>query len=120
MYNRMLANILAALLFWAVGGPVPPTATASSADREPLNHIIEIYKFKFKAPELPIKPGDTVTWINRDLAPHTATAKDKSWTSPRLRQGEEWTLVITESTFDKYFCKYHPAMKASLALGGSG
>lgn len=77
-------------------------------------HIIEIHKMKFITKSLKVKLGDQVTWINKDLVPHTATASDKSWDSGRLKKGESYTLTITDQTELDYFCLYHRQMKASL------
>lgn len=77
-------------------------------------HIIEIHKMKFTAKFLKVKLGDQVTWINKDVVPHTATASDKSWDSGHLKKGESYTLTITNQTELDYFCLYHRQMTASL------
>ncbi len=82
-------------------------------------HTIEIHKFKFSQPELDVKVGDEVTWINMDIVPHTATALDKSWDSGRLKKGESFTLKITDKTSLDYFCLYHRQMKAKLIQSSS-
>lgn len=77
---------------------------------------IEITGFEFVMSEnVTLKPGDTVVFINLDLAPHTATALDKSWDSGSLSKGESWRLEITPETALDYFCRFHPAMRASLS-----
>ena len=77
-------------------------------------HIIEIQAFKYVPDRLTVSPGDTITWINRDLAPHTATALDRSWDTKRLKKGERMSIVITQTTKLAYFCRFHPHMKALL------
>ena len=77
-------------------------------------HIIEIQAFKYVPDRLTVSPGDTITWINRDLAPHTATALDRSWDTKRLKKGERMSIVITKTTKLAYFCRFHPHMKALL------
>ena len=98
--------------------PVPPVkpkaAVIKPADEN--THIIEIHKMKFQTKILDVKIGDTVTWINKDVVPHTATAKDKSWDSGRLKKGESFTLTITDETALDYFCFYHRQMKAALFI----
>lgn len=79
-------------------------------------HVIEIHKMKFQAKMLDVKIGDTVTWINKDIVPHTVTASDKSWDSGRLKKGESFTLTITGQTKLDYFCFYHRQMKAKLTI----
>jgi heme/copper-type cytochrome/quinol oxidase subunit 2 len=60
--------------------------------------------------------GDTVTFVNKDAAPHTATAEDKSWDSGNLNQGDSWTLKVEKVGTFKYICTYHPTMKGTLIV----
>ena len=78
------------------------------------SHIVHIRNLQFSPGDLVVAPGDTVTWINHDLAPHTITADDKSWSSGRLDSDDRWELVVHEGTRETYFCRYHPSMKARL------
>ena len=77
-------------------------------------HIIEIQAFKYVPDRLTVETGDTITWINRDLAPHTATATDRSWDTKRLKKGERMSIVVTKTMKLEYFCRFHPHMKARL------
>lgn len=79
-------------------------------------HIVEIKQFKFIPEQLTVRPGDTIKWINRDIAPHTATAKDRTWDTKRLKKGEAMSIVVTKAMKTDYFCLYHPHMKAKLIL----
>lgn len=88
------------------------TSTVEAAE----NHQIDIQRLKFTIKELEVRLGDTVTWTNLDIAPHTATAKDKSWDTGTLKKGESKTLTITEGFSPDYYCRFHPNMKASLKL----
>ena len=80
------------------------------------DHTIEIKSFKFVPNTLIVQPGDTITWINRDIAPHTATAQDKSWDTGRLKKDQSYKLVVTPETNKDYVCRFHPQMKARLEL----
>jgi len=88
---------------------------AVPADQQ-TTHVIEIYRLKFQTKLLNVKIGDTVTWINKDVVPHTATANDKSWDSGRLNKGERFSLTIRDQTSLDYFCLYHRQMKAKLVM----
>ncbi len=88
----------------------------STMPSEQADHVIEIYKMKFQTKVLNVKISDTVTWINKDIVPHTVTAKDKTWDSGQLKKGERFTLTITGQTSLDYFCYYHKQMKAKLVL----
>ncbi len=95
-----------------------PTHVGAIVD-EHNSFIIEIYKMKFQSKIMSVRIGDKVTWINRDIVPHTATAIDKSWDSGQLKAGEKYTLTITSQTGLDYFCLYHRQMKAKLVLDKS-
>jgi plastocyanin len=88
----------------------------SASEYAAQDHIVEIHKFKFQTILLDVKVGDTVTWINKDIVPHTATALDKSWDSGRLKKDESFTLTITDETSLEYFCAFHRQMKAAFKL----
>ena len=78
--------------------------------------VIEIRQFKF-TPNAPIvSPGDVIIWQNKDIVPHTVTATDKSWDSGKINAGGEWQMVIEGDLFERYFCRFHPAMKARLMV----
>ena len=108
----VLAGTVAAIAATVFGSRLPRSAKA--AERAPKVHRVEIKRFKFKPKKLEIRPGDTITWINLDLVPHTATAKDKSWDTGKLRKGESKSIVITEPMTLAYFCRFHPNMKAQI------
>lgn len=81
-----------------------------------LTHRVNIKGFEFAPSVLKVKPGDTVTWINRDIAPHTATARDGSWDTGRLNKGQSATIIVTNDFSSAYFCRFHPMMEASIEV----
>lgn len=104
---------IATALFVAI-----PFIVTAHADQEPTGHLIEIRGFEYEVLQAVPKPGDTVTWINRDIAPHTATAIDGSWSTSELKQGESETITVTVDMQADYHCRYHPSMKSALPLTG--
>lgn len=80
-------------------------------------HFIEISELRFIPDNLPVKPGDTVTWINRDIVPHSATAIDNSWDTGTINLGESRSIVVTQKFNLRYFCPFHPSMQAQLDNG---
>jgi plastocyanin len=82
----------------------------------PRVHEVQIKGFKFVPDTLNVSVGDTIRWTNLDLAPHTATAIDGSWTTAKIVEGNTGELVVTAKTSGPYHCKYHPMMKATLTL----
>ena len=80
------------------------------------SHIIEITGLAFSIEKLSVKPGDTVTWANSDIVPHTATADDRSWDTGLIKPGEHTSIEIISGMTELYFCEYHPTMTASLVV----
>ena len=109
-----LMNAVAACA--AAAFPSVVAAEAVAAGDGASTHRIEIMGFEFAPSILKVKPGDTVTWINRDIAPHTATARDGSWDTGRLDRGQSATIAVTNDFSPVYFCRFHPMMKASLEI----
>lgn len=76
------------------------------------HHRIAIKDFKYLPTRLKVSVGDTITWTNYDIVPHTVTANDHSWDSQLIQQGQEWSLTISAAAQTSYYCRYHPTMKA--------
>ena len=85
---------------------------------EPQNeqHVVEIRNLEFTPKELKVTPGDTITWINYDVVPHTVTADDESWDSSLISAQGKWQMVVTADMYSSYFCRFHPTMKAKLEI----
>jgi plastocyanin len=62
-----------------------------------------------------VKAGDTVIWVNRDMVPHTATARDGSFDVVLAGRQSRQMRVTRSGTFAVY-CRYHPAMRITLAV----
>lgn len=83
-----------------------------SAAAGPVEHAVTITGFKFEPETVIAAPGDTVTWTNTDIVPHTATARDKSWDTGTIGRGKSKSLVIGDDHRTDYFCRFHPMMTA--------
>jgi plastocyanin len=77
---------------------------------------VAIEDFTYAPGNLRVPVGATVTWTNRDSAPHTATARDKSWDTGTLSKGERSSLTFDEPGEYAYYCTIHPDMKARLEV----
>jgi len=80
----------------------------------PRHHQVTIEGLAFSPSALAVHPGDTVTWTNRDIVPHTATGPDGRWDSGYLAAGAGYTVVIEASGTGEYRCAYHPTMTGTL------
>jgi plastocyanin len=80
----------------------------------PLTTWSRMHLFPY-VPALPsLQTGDVVPWLNEDIVPHTATGSDDSWDTGTIAAGESASVVITKAMTGGYYCRFHPAMLASL------
>jgi plastocyanin len=87
------------------------TAAASSG--------VIIKNFKYSPSTSSVHVGDTITWTNQDIAPHTATAKDGSFNTGTINKGKSGSHTFTTAGTFPYICSIHPSMKASVTVLGS-
>lgn len=59
----------------------------------------------------PLKVGDTIMFVNRDLFRHTVTAANNSFNLD-LMPGARGSLRINSKGRVAIYCKYHPGMRA--------
>lgn len=81
-----------------------------------LEVTVEIRNFAFEPGNLEIPAGATVTWVNRDAAPHDATADDKSWKTETLDRGERGSVTFDRPGEYFYYCSIHPSMQARVLV----
>jgi len=94
---------------------------AVAAQDGPRIVTVRMSRFAFVPEILEVQPGDTVVWVNEDLAPHTATANDGSWETDPLETDASAGIVFGAPGAFDYFCAFHPHMKGTvMVLGGSG
>ena len=82
----------------------------------PRKYVIEITGFEFKPASVALQAGDTVVFINRDVVPHTATARKNAWDTSTIAAGASASLVVNGKGRQDYFCRLHPAMTGRLNL----
>ena len=71
---------------------------------------VEIVKFAFAPAEIEIKAGQAIRFVNRDLAPHTATAGDASFDTGILGRDEAAVVSFPAGGSFPYFCRFHRHM----------
>jgi plastocyanin len=95
------------------------TALPGAREGEPTRtHTVVIEAMKFTPAELRIRPGERVVFQNKDLLPHTATAKEpKAFDSGLIKAGGSWTLQLGSGTQAiRYMCLYHPTMEGRIIV----
>lgn len=112
--RSVLNGTVAAFVVTAFTSILPSQTVAKG--RTPKKHIIKIQNFEFDPVSVNIQAGDMITWVNRDIAPHTATANDKSWDTGTLKTGQSKTIKFMKTMTNPYFCRFHPNMKAEINI----
>lgn len=100
----------------AVVATMSPANLARATSAPGNHHDVKIAKFKFQPDRLVVAPGDRITWTNLDIAPHTATANDRSWDTDKLKRNQSTTVTATADMKTVYFCRFHPMMKGALKI----
>ena len=87
--------------------PVAPLIPAAAA-----THVVVIDKMKY-APVPPLKVGDKVVFVNKDMFRHTVTASNNSFNLD-LMPGARGSLHINSAGHAVFYCKYHPGMRGTM------
>src|SRR5215212_2581479 len=108
MILRLAALSLVALVLFA------PTAGAQGK-----TSTVSIKNFAFDPPNATVAPGTTVTWVNNDQVPHTATANDGAFDSGTLQPGQSYSFAFDKPGTYAYHCNIHPYMTATVTVSGA-
>jgi plastocyanin len=105
---RLAALSLVALVLFA------PTAGAQGKTM-----TVSIKNFAFDPPNATVAPGTSVTWVNDDQVPHTATANDGAFDSGTLQPGQSYSFAFDKPGTYTYHCNIHPDMTATVSVSGA-
>jgi plastocyanin len=83
---------------------------------------VTIRQYCFGPTILRVAPGETVTWINKDAAPHTVVGANAVWGDfSTLRRTARVTYRFIRPGVYPYVCTYHPGMVGAVVVGdGTG
>jgi len=81
---------------------------------------VEIEDFAYDPDPVTIEEGGKVTWINRDSAPHTATAEDGSFDTGTLEEGKLGSASFKQAGTYGYVCSIHPEMEGTVEVVPAG
>jgi LPXTG-motif cell wall-anchored protein len=80
---------------------------------------VTIRDYAFSPRSVTVRPGDTVTWTNRDGVRHSATAEDGSFDTGLLARGENGEHTFREAGTYQYVCTPHPNMQGTVVVEGA-
>lgn len=106
------------LIFWsAVAGLPWMLAGALQAQTAALQALeYEIQNQAFQPAMIEASVGQVVRWTNRDLARHSVTSDDDSWTTAILAVGDAGAYIPNKAGVYAFHCKVHPRMKGVLVV----
>ena len=86
-------------------------APAASAEDAP---VVSILTMSYGSAQTEVLTGDTVSWRNDSVQPHTVSASDGSWTSERLVAHSSFSRRFETAGTVDYYCQIHPGMRAQV------
>ena len=92
-------------------GSSGPTPSAHAGTTE-----VRMAGSRFAPLDITVSVGASVTWINDDSLPHTATATDRSWSSGNLAPGDRYSRAFAVAGTYPYVCIYHPWMRGTITV----
>ncbi len=97
-------------------GKSEPDIIESTMVSAPVDSAKASLQITFEPEKIRVNLGDTVTWINDDLAVHTVTSVDEIFDSGIMKPKETFMYTFEESeTFD-YLCVLHPWMTGTVIV----
>ena len=91
-----------------------PLGSASEPSTGVSTHTVTIENMLFNPAELTVHRGDRIVWVNKDLFPHTATAKDKTFDSGAIESNGSWTFKADKAGDYPYGCTFHQTMNGQI------
>jgi plastocyanin len=80
---------------------------------------VNIASFEFRPRTVTVEAGGTITWVNRDKAPHTATSDEgaaATFDTERLIRGESKQIAFEKPGDRPYHCIFHPFMRGTVRV----
>lgn len=101
------AVVALGLMSWA--------AAAAAAD-----HRVVIDGMAFTPRVVTVRPGDTITWVNKDMFVHNVTAATAGIKSGDLKPGQSWRHEVGQAESFDYLCTLHPVMTGRVEVEAKG
>jgi plastocyanin len=111
--------LLAVGVFGACSGPKTSSAPAAPAAQARVTIVSDAATIgAFTPPSVMVSVGQTVAWAFQDTNPHTVTADDDSFTSPKggLANGRTYSHTFDKAGTYKYHCFIHPQMLGTVVV----
>lgn len=77
---------------------------------------VEIGDYKYRPETVSVPSGATVTWMNGDHDPHTATEDSDAWDTQVIGPDESTALIFDGPADYDYYCTLHPYMTGRIIV----
>ena len=102
---------LSRLSYHDVNHPIAITDVPLESDMSSASALdVTVDNFSFAPAHTSVAAGSTVTWTNRDDAPHTIVSTERAFKSPALDTDERFSHRFDTPGEYRYFCSIHPKM----------
>ncbi len=113
--RALRAALLAAGLGAACGTALAVCVAPSLAQNA--SGTVRIDNFTFNPPQLTVKAGTTVTWVNKDDIPHGIASSSNAFVkSKALDTDDSYSFTFTTPGTYAYFCYIHPHMTGTIVV----
>ncbi len=107
--------LVATILLTGCYSQTPPaTSNSTDAINAASEVSVEISGFAFTPSTLTIAKGTTVTWTQKDAAPHTVTSS--AFDSGTLNAGQTYSRTFDEIGSFDYRCNFHQSMTGKIIV----
>jgi plastocyanin len=94
-----------------------PLLTVAAAARPATTTVtVDIARFTFTPDVVEVSAGTTVTWLNHDESPHTATAEDGAFDTGSLAQGGRGSVTFDTPGTHHYACAWNPGITGTIIV----
>jgi plastocyanin len=110
---KIAATTRIALAVTAIAAALLGLAAASTAARD--TNVLIVFR-AYQPSQLTVLAGQTVTWRNSGLGPHTVTADAGQFDSGTLAAGTTFSYTFSAPGMYLYSCTIHPTMHGSVVV----
>jgi plastocyanin len=96
--------------------PEPSGSAPAPSGEAQRSEKVEIVEYTYGPDPVTVQVGGKVIWLNRDSAPHTATADDGSFDTGTIDQGKLASETFKQAGTYTYFCEIHPTMHGTVEV----
>jgi len=97
-------------------GNAPPGGVSAPSGDARRSEKVSIAEFAYDPDPVVVEEGGKVIWVNRDSAPHTATADDGSFDTGTIETDKLESESFKQPGTYAYHCEIHPDMHGTVEV----